>query len=123
MSGLKYFKKLMPVLERAVESQEKNIIRLAKAMADVITNDHLIYVFGAGHAGIISEEMCYRAGSLVPTNAVMAPGLTLQTRPLTMETKLERLSGMAALIFEGSGMDKGGHAHCAFQLGTQYGGN
>ena len=107
MSGLKYFEKLLPVLEKAIESQEKNIFRLARVMADVIANDHLIYVFGAGHAGIISEEMCYRAGSLVPTNAVLAPGLTLQTRPLTMETKLERLSGMAALIFEGSGMEKG----------------
>jgi len=97
----------MLILETAIQTQEQNILQLAQWMTETIANDHLIYVFGAGHAGIIAEEMCYRAGSLVPTNAIFAPGLTLNTRPLTLETKLERLPGFAALIFEESGMQAG----------------
>jgi len=48
---------------------------------------------------MIAEEMCYRAGSLVPTNAVLPPGLTVNTRPLPMETEMERLPGLAAILF------------------------
>ena len=85
---------------KAFESQTENLERCAQKMADVIENDHLVYVFGAGHAGIISEEMCYRAGGLVPVVPIMAPGLTLNVRPLTLETELERLQGYASLILE-----------------------
>jgi uncharacterized phosphosugar-binding protein len=64
----------------------------------VIADDHIIYVFGAGHAGIIAEEMFYRAGGLVPVVPVFAPGLVTFTRPATLETELERLSGYATLL-------------------------
>jgi uncharacterized phosphosugar-binding protein len=107
MTGLKYFDEILPILKTAMETQADAVKQLAKWMAEVISNDHMVYVFGAGHAGIISEEMCYRAGSLVPVNAVFAPGLTLNTRPLTLETQLERLPGYARLIFEASGMSAG----------------
>lgn len=107
MDTLKYFEKIMPVLEKTIETQHENVCLLADWMTDAIAEDHMIYVFGAGHAGIISEELCYRAGGLVPVNAILAPGLTLDTRPLTLETKLERLPGYAQLIFEESGMEAG----------------
>ena len=99
MADLAYFEALMPVLQKAITTQTENIKILARWMADTIKNDHLIYVFGAGHAGMIAEEMCYRAGSLVPTNAVLPPGLTVNTRPLPMETEMERLPGLAAILF------------------------
>lgn len=97
-----YFNDLLPILNRAFESQEEILHQAANKMADVIQNDHLIYVFGAGHAGIISEEMCYRAGGLVPIVPIFAPGLTVNTRPATLETDVERLSGYAALILRAS---------------------
>jgi len=107
MAGLKYFDEIMPILQKAMGTQAENVRRLGEWMADAIANDHLIYVFGAGHAGIISEEMCYRAGGLVPVNAILAPGLTLNTRPLTLETQLERLPGLAKLVFESAGVKAG----------------
>lgn len=107
MTKLKYLQKVFPVLEKAVATQESNIVKLAEWMTDTICADHLIYVFGAGHAGIISEELCYRAGGLVPINAILAPGLTLNTRPLTLETKLERIPGYAQLIFDEIGLTEG----------------
>ena len=37
-------------------------------MADAIQADHLVYVFGPTHAGILAQELFYRAGGLVPVN-------------------------------------------------------
>lgn len=102
MSTNSYLNALLPILNLAIESQVDQLDQVAKKMADVILNDHLIYVFGAGHAGIISEEMCYRAGGLVPVVPIFAPGLTVNTRPATLETDLERISGYATLILRAS---------------------
>ena len=95
-----FYNALLPVLTKAFETQSVLLNSCAQKMADVIEKDHLVYVFGAGHAGIISEEMCYRAGGLVPVVPILAPGLTLNTRPLTLETELERMQGYASLILE-----------------------
>jgi uncharacterized phosphosugar-binding protein len=100
METTPFFNALLPVLTKAFESQSEILERCAQKMADVIEKDHLVYVFGAGHAGIISEEMSYRAGGLVPIVPILAPGLTLNVRPLTLETELERLQGYASLIFD-----------------------
>ncbi len=107
MKTLKYFELLLDVFDTMKRTQTEHILTLAAWMADTIQHDHLIYVFGAGHAGIISEEMCYRAGSLVPTNAIFAPGLTVNTRPVTLETEMERVSGLAGLILASSGICRG----------------
>jgi len=106
MGSDKYLNALLPVLNRAFESQKEKLDQLAEKMADVIQNDHLIYVFGAGHAGIISEEICYRAGGLVPVVPIFAPGLTVNTRPLTLETELERIPGYAKLILQANRITK-----------------
>ncbi len=82
MPELAYFDALMPILQRAIKTQTPNIEKLAGWMAESIRDDHLVYVFGAGHASILAEEMCYRAGSLVPTNAILPPGLTVATRQI-----------------------------------------
>ena len=95
-----FFSALLPVLSRAFESQTELLDQCAQKMADVIQNDQLVFVFGAGHAGIISEEMSYRAGGLVPIVPIFAPGLTVNTRPATLETDLERISGYASLILK-----------------------
>jgi uncharacterized phosphosugar-binding protein len=102
MANRTYFEALMPILTRAFETQDEVLERCAEKMADVIQGDNLVYVFGAGHAGIISEEMSYRAGGLVPVAPIFAPGLTVSTRPATLETEMERVSGYARLILQAS---------------------
>jgi uncharacterized phosphosugar-binding protein len=102
MSAQAYSQSLLSVLNRAFETQAGALRRCAEKLAEVIQAGGLVYVFGAGHAGIIAEEMCYRAGGLVPAVPIFAPGLTVNTRPLTLETDLERLSGYAALLLRAS---------------------
>jgi uncharacterized phosphosugar-binding protein len=78
--------------------------QVAEQMADVIAAGHLIYVFGATHAGILAEELFYRAGGLVPMVPIFGPGLTPNVRPVTLTTQLERLSGYAELLLQASGL-------------------
>ncbi|MBI9044221.1 MAG: SIS domain-containing protein [Anaerolineaceae bacterium] len=99
-----YFNYIEKILKQAFETQSEMIMQIAEKMASTIQDDHLIYVFGAGHAGMIAEEMTYRAGSLVPVVPIYGPGLTLQTRPATLETQIERLSGYAPLLLDASGI-------------------
>lgn len=106
MGANTFLNALLPILNRAFDSQVDQLDLVAQKMADVIQHDHLIYVFGAGHAGIISEEMCYRAGGLVPAVPIFAPGLTVNTRPATLETDLERITGYASLILKASRITK-----------------
>ena len=98
--SLVFFDHLLPILQKAIATQEAILKTVAEKMANVIADDHLIYVFGAGHAGIIAEEMFYRAGGLVPVVPIFAPGLVTFTRPATLETELERLSGYATLLLD-----------------------
>lgn len=104
MPRLKYFAALLPILEQAMDSQAEVIGRVADRMAEVIAGGHLIYVFGATHAGILAEEMFYRAGGLVPVVPIFGPGLTPQVRPATLTTQMERLSGYAGLLLTASGL-------------------
>jgi uncharacterized phosphosugar-binding protein len=107
MTNLLYPELLLPILVRAIESQRERILAVAARMADVLAHDGLVHVFGAGHAGIIAEEMCYRAGGLAPIVPLFAPGLLLSTRPATLGTALERLPGYAPLLLDAQGVRPG----------------
>jgi len=104
MSKLRYFEAMLPILNRAIETQSEVICRVADVMADTIAAGHLIYVFGATHAGMIAEEMFYRAGGLVPVVPIFGPGITTNVHPATLTSQMERLTGYAALLLDASGI-------------------
>ena len=106
MARLEYFETLMPILKRAINSQQEILCKVAEHMADVIAGRGLVYVFGAGHAGVLSEELFYRAGGLVPIVPMFGPGLTTAVRPITLGTMLERASGLATLLLDSSGISQ-----------------
>ena len=77
-------------------TQAGAIEQAAQAIAQAIQADHLVYIFGATHAGILAQEMFYRAGGLVPVNPILPPGLTTDVRPVTLTSRLERLPGFGS---------------------------
>ncbi len=104
---MKYFDNMMPILEKAMKTQEPVLKQAAEMIADAVAADHLIYVFGSGHAGILSEESFYRAGGLVPVCPIFAPGLTCQTRPMPLSSLVERRSGYAEQILDNYNLEPG----------------
>jgi uncharacterized phosphosugar-binding protein len=93
-----YLEEMIRLLQEVAETQADAIERAAEAVAGAIEADHLIYVFGATHAGILAEELFYRAGGLVPVNPILPPGLVTNVRPSTLTSRLERLPGFAAEV-------------------------
>jgi len=93
-----YLEQAIQLLQAVRETQAEGIEKAAQAIAGAILDDRLVYVFGASHAGILAQEMFYRAGGLVPVNPVLPPGLTTDVRPVTLTSKLERLEGFGAQI-------------------------
>ncbi len=93
-----YLDAVIELLEEVRATQREAIERAAQAIAEAIQADHLVYVFGASHAGILAQEVFYRAGGLVPVNPILPGGLTTDVRPVTLTSKLERLPGFGSQI-------------------------
>lgn len=90
-----YIPKVIELLRRTYERQQQTLRTAAEWIADALEADGVLYVFGASHAGIITEELTYRAGGLVPVSPIFVPGLTCDVRPLPLTSALERLDGYA----------------------------
>src|SRR5512135_3438000 len=93
-----YLEAVIALLEQVRAAEQENIERAAQVVADAIQANHLLYVFGPTHAGMLAQELCYRAGGLVPVNPILPPGLTTDVRPVTLTSRLERLPGFGAQI-------------------------
>ena len=102
-----YFDEIIQLLKDIKASQNEEMEQAAQIIADAIQNDHLLYVFGATHAGILAQELFYRAGGLVPVNPILPPGLVTDIRPSTLTSRLERLPGFGNQIVAESPMEAG----------------
>lgn len=98
MRGENYFDTTIAKLQRAKETQLEVIHKAAAMIADCIAAGGLVHVFGCGHSQILAEEILYRAGGLVPINAMLELPLSLQEA--SKSTFFERLEGYAKVIFD-----------------------
>ncbi len=93
-----YLESVIALLQQVRASEQEAIERAAQVIASAIQADHLVYVFGPTHAGILAQELFYRAGGLVPVNPILPPGLTTDVRPVTLTSQFERLPGFGAHV-------------------------
>lgn len=99
-----YYKNITEILEKIYKTQLANINKSADIITDSIINEGTVYIFGATHAGMLSEELFYRAGGLILVNPIFAPGLVPTVRPITSSSKMENLGNYGKIIIEGSGI-------------------
>lgn len=102
-----YLDKLLKVLTRVKETQSDAIDKAAQAMFDSFQKGGSIFAFGASHAGIVAEEMFYRAGGVMVINPIFTPPLMLNTRPVTVTTAMEQLEGFGKIVLDASPIKKG----------------
>src|SRR5690625_3120507 len=73
----RYFNEIHSLLNH-VEEQEFDMIKEgAKKISESIENGGIIHLFGCGHSHILTEEVFYRAGGLVPINPIFHEPLML----------------------------------------------
>ena len=102
-----YIDNLIEVLHKVKDSQSTVIEEATRKMFEAYQKGNSIYVFGAGHAGLIAEEMFARAGGLMVINPIFNSGLLLHDRPFTVASELERLEGYGTAIINGTWMKEG----------------
>lgn len=95
-----YITKIKELLDIVAESEKDNITKAINVLTQANINKHSIYIFGASHAGILAEEMYYRAGGMMTMNAVFAKELMLDRQPITVTSNMERLEGYGCVIAE-----------------------
>jgi uncharacterized phosphosugar-binding protein len=95
---MNYMDKIIELLQEVRETQGEAMEQAAQVIAEAIQKEHLVYVFGPSHAGILAQELFYRAGGLVPINPILPPGLVTDVRPATLTSRLERLVGFGKQI-------------------------
>lgn len=72
-----YFNEMRNLMN-IVENTEMNSMKeAAELLAECIRNDGIIHLFGCGHSHILTEEVYYRAGGLVPIHPILHEPLML----------------------------------------------
>lgn len=80
-------------LDEAATQADTAIHTAAQLVADVLIRERPLFVFGATHAGLLAQDLFYRAGGLMRVEPILPAGLMLNERPVTRTSQLERLPG------------------------------
>ena len=106
---MQYYEKINLILKRLFDEQGENMLKAAEKIVETVVNgdDHMIYIFGCTHAGIIAQEAFYRTGGLAVINPIFPPGLMCDIAPSTLTSQIERLDGYGAVIADEYNIKKG----------------
>jgi len=104
---MEYLENVTKMLKQIGESQADAIESAVNLMYERFQAGGALFVFGASHAGIVAEEMFYRAGGLIIANPIFSPTLMLNTRPTTITSKMEQLEGFGTIVLDGSPVKAG----------------
>lgn len=94
---LPYFDKIRELLALAEEKNAATIEAVSQRVADSIAAGGVLHAFGTGHGHMLAEEIFYRAGGLVPVNAILDSALMLHEGALS-SSLAERLPGYAEVV-------------------------
>lgn len=100
MSSEAYFREAQAALARVAESQVEPIGRAAGLMVEAIVGGKALYSFGASHSFMLTEELVYRTGGLMLINPIYPHGMNTLVRPMTLTSRLERVPGLGAELFQ-----------------------
>ncbi len=95
--ALEYVHDMQTILTTIVDQEMGKIVQAADVIANAIAQDGILYTFGTGHSHVIAEDVAYRAGGLVPVDAILEASLTGHEKVRQSEY-MERVEGMASVI-------------------------
>ncbi len=95
-----YINRVKELIETIEKKESVNIEKAIELLTETILSKKSIYVFGASHAGILSEESFYRAGGLMPITPIWANEVLVSREPITSTSRMERLVGYGTQIMK-----------------------
>lgn len=93
-----YFDHVIDLLKTIKKEESSALKKASEMLYKAIQSGHNVYAFGAAHAGMVAQELFYRAGGLAVINPVVAQELELTNRPVITTSKMERLEGYGDVI-------------------------
>ena len=100
-----FLQEVNKILTKVSIDEKNNIVLASKIMYDALVKDNLVHVFATGHSHMFCEELFYRSGGLVGINPILEPFL-MQHEGAIRSTKLERMTGLAKIIFDSTNKKK-----------------
>lgn len=94
-----YFEKINIMLNTVLEKEKENMKKAAGEVASAIEKGGIIQLFGCGHSHILTEEVFYRAGGLVPIKPIFHEPLMLHEGAM-LSSQLERKNNYASIFME-----------------------
>src|SRR5690625_3678888 len=94
-----YFNKITELLKKVYESQEDVLDEAAERISQAIQGDGIIHLYGCGHSHILTEEVFYRAGGLVPIRPIFHEPLMLHEGAM-LSSMIERKNDYATNFME-----------------------
>ena len=94
MKHEEFYRIVTKQLSEQFEKEKDNIDLAAQYCAESIMKGRVIHVFGCGHSQMFAMEVFYRAGGLVPVNALLIPHLSLYPKA-KLSTLQERVEGFS----------------------------
>ncbi|GAA0360308.1 SIS domain-containing protein [Alkalibacterium iburiense] len=102
-----YFKGIREILD-TVEKEEKEAIEKAvTVLTEAVEKKQSLFAFGASHAGILTQELYYRAGGLMVINPIFGESILLDVEPITHTSQMERLMGYGTALANKTPFKKG----------------
>lgn len=95
---LSYFDEIIEHLRTVEQKEAGSMEEATKVLVKAIENKKAIYAFGASHAGILAQELFYRAGGLMVVNPIFGREVLLDIEPVTFTSQMERLPGYGAAL-------------------------
>ena len=93
-----YIDKILDLIKIIKTEEKENMEKCVELLTNTILNKKSIYIFGASHAGILCQEMYYRAGGLMLVNPIFGREIMLDTEPITLTSKMERCVGYGTIL-------------------------
>jgi uncharacterized phosphosugar-binding protein len=103
----KYIDKIKELINTIEVEEKESRQKATNILVEAVKKKNAIFSFGASHAGILSEELYYRAGGLVVINPVFARSLMLDTTPITHTSQMERLVGYGTALVQKTPIKEG----------------
>ncbi|MDZ4159445.1 MAG: sugar isomerase domain-containing protein, partial [Anaerolineaceae bacterium] len=98
-----YLTAVIGMLEKIRNQEMPALDQAANLLADAIEQGKCIFAFGCSHSSLPIQDLVYRAGGLMLINPIYGPGITaMDTRPPTLGSDIEKLSGYAKLLLDNS---------------------
>lgn len=102
-----YFDGIRELLDTVEKEENEAITKAIEKLTQAVKEKHSIFAFGASHAGILTQELYYRAGGLMTINPIFGEGVLLDVEPVTHTSKMERLVGYGTLLADKTPFSKG----------------